>query len=83
MTPAQKCNSWSLNFVLEWGQGKERGRKMVVSFKCEGSSRIFRASELLLACAGRHMEMLSVEAEKEKTNTGLQIEKVMQRPGET
>lgn len=26
---------------------------MGVSFKCEGSSRIFRASELLLACAGR------------------------------
>lgn len=26
---------------------------MGVSFKCEGSSRILRASELLFACAGR------------------------------
>lgn len=82
MTPAQKCNSWSLNFVLKWGQGKEKGRKMVVFFKCEGSSKLFRASELLLACAGRHMEMLSVEAEKEKTKTGPWIEKVMQGSGE-
>lgn len=46
---------------------------MVVSFKCEGSRRIFRISELLLACAGRHiMEMLSVKAEKERTKPGPQ-----------
>lgn len=40
MTPAQKCNSWSLNFVFEWGQGEEGGRKMVVSFKCVFIDRI-------------------------------------------
>lgn len=58
--------------LLNGGKAKKKVKKMVVSFMCEGSSRIFRTSELLLACAGRHIEMLSVEAGKEKSKTGPQ-----------
>lgn len=71
---------------LNGGKGKKVvGKQLFLSsvfLLTEGSSRLIRSSELLLACAKRHTEMLSVEAEKEKTKTGPQIEKVMQRSAE-
>lgn len=61
---------------LNGGKGKKVVGKWLfpssVFLLTKGSSRLFRSSELLLACARRHTEMLSVEAENEKTKTGPQ-----------
>jgi len=72
-------------FCLNGGKGKKEVGKWFPSsvlLLTERSSRLFTSSKVLLSCAIKHMKMLSVEAERDKTKAGPQIEEATQRSGE-